>query len=185
MRLPDAPIGCPSAIAPPFTLQFSSNHSAVSPCSSHSCFITPIDWAAKASLSSSISISLSFMPALFNALRIAGTGPRPITAGSTPPCPTAIISTRGVRLYSFTASSLATRTKADPSLMPEAFPAVTVPSGLKAARRVASFSGDVLRFTNSSVSKVIVSFLVVNTTGTISGLNLPPSIAAAALRWEL
>ena len=51
----------------------------------------------------------------------------------------------GVKLYFLTASSLATMVNEAPSLIPEALPAVTVPSALKAGRNLANFSKLVLR----------------------------------------
>ena len=42
------------------------------------------DCAAKASLSSKISISLRVNPAFFSAISVAGTGPYPMIAGSQP-----------------------------------------------------------------------------------------------------
>ena len=51
-----------------------------------------IDWEAKASLSSMRSRSSTPMPARSSALRVAGTGPKPMTAGSTPA--TAVDTTR-------------------------------------------------------------------------------------------
>ena len=73
---PVAATGWPSAIAPPFgfTLAGSSSRS----------FITASDCAANASFSSITSTSSSDRPALSSALRVAGTGPIPIVAGSTP-----------------------------------------------------------------------------------------------------
>ena len=53
--IPDAPIGCPRDIAPPFMLTFSG----LSPSS----LITAKDWAANASLISKRSISSRFQPA--------------------------------------------------------------------------------------------------------------------------
>ena len=73
---PVAPIGWPSAIAPPFGLTFSSS----SPSSS----ITASACAANASLSSITPISSSERPLRSSTLRTAGTGPMPMIAGSTP-----------------------------------------------------------------------------------------------------
>ncbi len=67
--------------------------------------------------------------------------------------------------------------------MPDALPAVTVPSFLNAGFSfespsiVASFLG------NSSLSITTSPFLVLIVTGTISSLNLPSSIAFWALCW--
>ncbi len=86
-----------------------------------------------------------FRSAYFNAFKIAGVGPNPITRGSTPPCPNPITSAIGFKLYFLTASSLATIVNEAPSLIPEALPAVTVPSALKAGCNLAYFSKLVLR----------------------------------------
>ncbi len=80
-----------------------------------------------------------------NAFKIAGVGPNPITRGSTPPCPNPITSAIGFKLYFLTASSLATIVNEAPSLIPEALPADTVQSALKAGRNLANFSKLVLR----------------------------------------
>ncbi len=85
--------------------------------------------------------------------------------------------------FSATAREVTTTAEA-PSLMPGALPAVTVPPSLKAGRSFASVSIVVSRRGHSSASKVTVApFLPGMTTGTISSLNLPASIAAIALRW--
>ncbi len=46
--------------------------------------LTASAWAAKASLASTRSRSLTFQPAFSSALRLAGIGPEPMIAGSTP-----------------------------------------------------------------------------------------------------
>ncbi len=76
---PVAPIGWPWAMAPPSTLTMSSGRP--------SCFITASGTAAKASLISIRSMSLSLQPARSKALRTAGTGPRPNMPGSTAATP--------------------------------------------------------------------------------------------------
>ena len=101
--------------------------------------------AANASFNSTKSRSSIFRSAYFNAFKIAGVGPNPITRGSTPPCPNPITSAIGVQLFFLTASGLATIVNEAPSLIPEALPAVTVPSALKAGRNLANFSKLVLR----------------------------------------
>ena len=59
-------------------------------------------------------------------------------------------------------------TQAAPSLIPEAFPAVTVPSFLKAGRNLAKLSSVVFPRTYSSVLNVISSRLVLIVIGTIN-----------------
>ena len=99
------------------------------------------DCDAKASLSSTRSRSPTSIPARASALRVAGTGPTPMTAGSTPA--TAVESTRAIgRSPSARARSASTTSTAEaPSLMPDEFPAVTEPpSGRNAGRSFASAS---------------------------------------------
>src|SRR5205823_6461310 len=75
-RPPLAPIGWPSAIAPPFTLtRFFGMRSSRS---------TPRDCAANASFSSQRSISSRRRPARSRAFSDAGHGPMPMIDGSTP-----------------------------------------------------------------------------------------------------
>ena len=82
---------------------------------------------------------------------------------------------------SFAFSELMTTTAAAPSLIPEALPAVTVPPSLKTERNLAKPSNEASFLGNSSVSKIIGSpFLCGITTGTISSLKRPASIAATA-----
>ena len=72
---------------------------------------------------------------------------------------------------------------ADPSLRPEALPAVVTPPS-KIGFNLAIFSSFVLRLGNSSVSKTTGAFLRCGiVTGTISSLNRPASIALIARRW--
>ena len=75
-----------------------------------------------------------------------------------------------------------TKTAAAPSLIPEAFPAVTEPSFLKTGRNLDKLSKLASFLGNSSVSKTTGSPLRCGmTTGTISSLKRPDSIAATAL----
>src|SRR5579883_1998364 len=69
-------MGCPSAIAPPFTLSLSLSKPSSLP--------TATDCAAKASLASTRSISAIFSPPFSSASFVAGTGPIPMMRGSTP-----------------------------------------------------------------------------------------------------
>ena len=72
------------------------------------------------------------MPARFSALLVAGRGPIPITAGSTPATAMLFILANGFNPNFFTAASLAKSIAAAPSFMPLLFPAVTVPSLMNA-----------------------------------------------------
>ena len=176
MRQPDAPIGWPMAMAPPFTLTLLVSQ----PIS----LFTAQAWAAKASLISSRSRSCGFQPARSSALRDALTGPMPICAGSRPVVAKLAMRPSGVRPSAAALAALMTITAAAPSLMPEALPAVTPPALSKAGRSPASTSALLLRLRNSSAEKTIGSpFFCAMLTGTISSLNLPASCAAAAFCW--
>ena len=83
--------------------------------------------AAKASLSSIRSMSASFRPARLRAFFVAGTGPVPITAGSTPTTAVATTRTSGLRPSDLAFSSDMTSSAAAPSFSGELLPAVTVP----------------------------------------------------------
>ena len=74
--VPEAPMGCPRAIAPPFTFTFSLGILK--------SLITAKLCAAKASFASIKSRSLIFHPAFSTAYLDAGIGPEPIKEGSTP-----------------------------------------------------------------------------------------------------
>ena len=78
-------------------------------------------------------------------------------------------------------SALITTTAAAPSLIPEALPAVTVPSFLNTGRSLESPSNEASFLGNSSVSNTIGSPRRCGiSTGTISSLKRPASIAATA-----
>ena len=109
-------------------------------------------------------------------MRTAGTGPMPITRGSTPataePTNAPSGSTPSARAF----SSLAITSAAAPSLRPLAFPAVTVPPARKAGLSWASFS--------ALVSGRGCSSRTTSPTATISSSNLPASDAAAQRRCD-
>src|SRR5258708_14755658 len=92
--------------------------------------------AANASLASTRSRSSIFQPAFLSAAREAGIGPVPMIAGSTPAC--AHDTMRASGFLPRLAASLAfiSTNAAAPSLMPDALPAVTVPSLVKAGRNL-------------------------------------------------
>ena len=119
MRAPVAPIGWPSAIAPPLTLTRER--------SSGSSRAQAITWAANASLSSMRSMSERLRPVFFKRAFIAGTGPIPIRAGSTPAEVHAVRRASGSTPAFFAISSVARTRAAAPSVIPEEFPAWTVP----------------------------------------------------------
>ena len=94
------------------------------------------------------------------------------TPASAPPTNVAI----GLTPSSLAFSSDITTIAAAPSLIPEALPAVTYPSGL-IALILARPSAVIPALGFSSVSKRTVSFFFFISTGTISLLNAPSSIA--------
>ncbi len=75
-------------------------------------------------------------------------------------------------------------TAAAPSLMPDAFPAVTVPSLLNAGRNSPSASTVAPARTYSSVANTVVPLRVTISNGTISAAKRPAFCAASALFWE-
>ena len=125
-RAPEAPIGWPMAIAPPLTFTIAGSQ----PMS----LLTASACAAKASFASMRSRSATFQPAFSSALRDAGIGPEPISDGSTPAVAQEAMRASGVRPRFLASSALITTSAAAPSLRPEAFAAVTVPSLAKAGR---------------------------------------------------
>src|SRR5438445_155187 len=80
--------------------------------------MTTIAWIANASFSSISPRSSTSRPARRRALRVAGTGPRPIVRGSTPAAAEDTIRTSGRRPSSRALRSLVIRTAAAPSVMP-------------------------------------------------------------------
>src|SRR5690348_7368442 len=172
-RAPEAPIGCPRAIAPPLTLSLSGSRP--------SCLPTATACAANASLASTRSRSFTVQPAFLSAACEAVTGPMPMIAGSTPVVAHDTIFASGLIPRFFASSALISTSAAAPSLMPEALPAVTEPSLLKAGRSLASVSAVVPWRGNSSVSTTTSPLRVFTVTGTISSLKRPRFCAASAL----
>mmetsp|Transcript_39174 Transcript_39174/g.101311 ORF Transcript_39174/g.101311 Transcript_39174/m.101311 type:complete len:288 (+) Transcript_39174:65-928(+) len=173
IRQPDAPIGCPIAMAPPFTLTFAGSQ-PISLFTARAC-------AAKASFASMMSRSLTVHPALSRHFFEAGMGPVPITFGSTPALAKEQILASGTSPRALAFASDMTRHSAAPSLMPEAFPAVTLPPCfLNAGLSLPKESALVSPLMYSSWSK---TFLPASTF-TICFWNLPAFWAAAAFRWD-
>lgn len=121
---------------------------------------------------------------LFQSLAGGGVGPRPITSGSTPALAQPTMQARGERPRSAASSASMSTRAAAPSFTPEALPAVTTPSFLKAGRNLPSTSMVVPGRGNSSRAKSKDFFFCSTCTGTISSSNTPASSAAAALCWE-
>ncbi len=132
IRAPVMPNGCPTAMAPPWTFRRSG--------STPSCRAEGSTCAAKASLTSTRSMSSMPSPARARACRLASTGPRPITSGESPLTPVDTIRASGARPSSSASVSLMTTRAAAPSLRAQQFPAVTVPSGRNTGSRPASES---------------------------------------------
>ena len=106
--------------------------------------------------------------------------------GSTPPSAPVTNVAIGVTPNSLAFSSLITTTAAAPSLIPDALPAVTTPSGLPEQHlNLLRVSTVVPALGPSSVSTMIVCFLVLTSTGTISSLNFPSAIAFSHFCCEL
>ena len=114
--------------------------------------------AENASLSSIISISSRVKPAFLSAFSDALTGPIPIIRGATPTTAELTILAMGFKLYLARASLEAKSIAAAPSFKPEAFPAVTLPSCLKAVLSFPKTAKELFAFINSSLEKTIGSF---------------------------
>ena len=131
------------------------------------------------------SISATFISSFFISLLTAATGPTPMMEGSTPPRAPPTQVAIGLTPSSLAFSSLITTMAAAPSLIPEALPAVTMPSFLKAGFRRARVSTVVPGRGPSSVSTITEPFLPLTSTGTISSLNLPSAMAFSHFCWLL
>ena len=124
------------------------------------------------------------MPALPSAFWTAGTGPMPMTAGSTPATPLVRQRSLGVRPSSAALRSDMRTTAAAPSLILDALPAVTVPSFLNTGRRVESLSRLVSALGPSSALTTTGSPRRWGTdTGVIWPSNRPSSMADTARWW--
>src|SRR5665213_18129 len=172
IRVPEAPMGWPSAMAPPLTLTLSA--------SKPSSRLTAQACAAKASLASIKSSSDAFHPARSKASLLAGIGPTPITAGSTPTDAQEAMRASGAMPRRAASAAFIKTTAAAPSLMPEALPAVTVPFLSKAGFNFASVSTVVPWRGCSSVSTTTSPLRVFTVTGTISSVKRPDFCAASA-----
>ena len=140
---------------------------------------------AKASFSSTRSMSFGSRPARSSAFRVDGTGPMPITAGSTPAEALLTIRASGSRPSSRARSSVVTTTQAAPSLIWDALPAVTVPPSRKIGLSAASRSSEVSARGPSSAWIVTGSpFGCGTSTVTISSSKRPASAAATARRCD-
>ncbi len=113
---------------------------------------------------------------------MAGTGPMPMSRGSTPALAHPSRRARGVRPRALACSADVNTTAAPPSVIPDEEPAVMMPSpnAVGSFRRlsiVASGRGC------SSRSTTTLCPFTVTVTGAISRAKCPPSAAAFAFRW--
>ena len=175
MRTPLHPSGWPRAIAPPFTFTFS--------ISNPRSLMQAMLCEANASFNSTRSRSFMSRPALCNAFFVAGTGPMPMIAGSTPATAMLTIFAIGFKPYFLTAASEASNIAAAPSLIPLLLPAVTVPSFINAGLSVASFSQKMIPWVFIFFKHRSFPFPAVHGTGMISSLNFPALSAASYFAW--
>src|SRR6266699_1892374 len=132
---------------------------------------------AKASFNSTTFICPTVKPALARTLRVAGAGPIPMTRGATPAAAAATTRAFGVNPWRFTAAAEARSSAHAPSLTPDAFPAVMVPSGLTIGFSFESASSVVSgRGCSSSEKSTGSHFLCGMGTGTISCSILPRDV---------
>ena len=119
------------------------------------------------------------MPARSSSFRTAGTGPMPITRGSTPATALPTKAPSGSMPSACARSSLAITSAAAPSLIPLEFPAVTVPPSRNAGFSAASFSAFVSgRGCSSRVTSPIGDELVVEAAGLVGRRPAPLRLAA-------
>ncbi len=135
----------------------------------------------KASLISTTSRSPTARPARASALRVAGIGPMPMIAGSTPTVANERMRASGCSPCACAKASLVTSTAAAPSVSGEDVPAVTTPSGRNAGRSAANASSEVVGRMQPSSDTTLPSSV---TMGTISSRSRPCARACAALRCE-
>mmetsp|Transcript_13743 Transcript_13743/g.42936 ORF Transcript_13743/g.42936 Transcript_13743/m.42936 type:complete len:310 (-) Transcript_13743:513-1442(-) len=134
---PVAPMGCPRAIAPPFTFTLERSPPV-------QAFAQASGTEEKASFTSTRSMSLMARPALPRTCSVAGTGPSSITTGSRAARPSATTRALGRRPSRCRPRSLQTSRAAAPSQICEAAAAVSTPfarMGLSLARASRFVSG--------------------------------------------
>ena len=124
-------------------------------------------------------MSSRLRPARSRALRVAGTGPMPITSGAQPATAMPRMRARTGRPCARAKAPEVTSSAAAPSVSGELVPAVTEPSASKAGLSSASLSTVVSgRMQPSWRTRPVLPRI-----GTISASNRPSARAAAALRW--
>src|SRR5580658_8577132 len=149
MRPPVAPMGWPRLMPEPFTLS-RSRSSQPQPLS------TASTWGAKASFSSTRSMSSQESPVRSKRRFTAGTGPMPMREGSQPAAAQPTSQPIGSRPSSASLSSATTRQAAAASFCWLALPAVTTPP-FSMAFSLPRLSGVASARTPSSLSKMIGS----------------------------
>ena len=155
-------------------------HVVVFSGSSPSSFSTALYCGAKASLTSTRSMSAIVSPARASALRAAGAGPMPMIDGSTPANPHAISRPSGSSPRASAQARSATTHAAAPSPIPLAFPAVTSPSFLKYGLSPASTSMVVSGRMCSSLRNSTSPLRLLTVTGVTSASKRPASQARLA-----
>ena len=171
IRAPDAPIGWPSAQAPPWTLTIS--------CGSLNSAIAAIVTAANASLTSHRSTSPACQPAFFSAFSIAPAGAVENHAGACAWTAWLTMRATGVRPRARAVDSRISTSAAAPSEMLLALAAVMVPSFLNAGLRVAILSSLALKGCSSNLNTWSPPRALA-VTGAISQSKLPSSLACLA-----
>ena len=171
IRAPEAPIGWPSAQAPPLTLTRS--------CGAPVIAMKAIGTTAKASFTSHRSTSPTDQPSRSSSFRAAGTGAVGKSAGACAWLAWPRIRARTGRPWVAAASAEASTSAAAPSEIDEELAGVTVPSLRKAGFSVGIFSG--LAVAGCSSAATTVSPLrVLTVTGAISASKAPEAWASSA-----
>ena len=172
MRAPLAPIGWPSAQAPPWMLTRS--------CDTSSSCISAIGTTAKASLTSQRSTSLTVQPVFLNSLATAPTGAVENHSGCCACVAWPTMRAIGFAPIFFACDSVIMTSAAAPSLIDELEAAVMVPfSFLNAGLSVGILSSLTLPGPSSMAISVSPP-RPLTVTGTISSLNRPVSVAFLA-----
>ena len=173
IRAPEAPMGWPSATAPPWTLIFSWEIP--------SSFMAANTTTAKASLISKRSISSRVIPARPKTFLMAPMGAVVNHSGSWATEVWATILAMGLRPWALAYSAVVTTTAEAPSLILEALAAVTVPSLSKAGRRLGILARSARKGSSSRSTTVTAPLFPGTSTGTISAAKVPSSAAFRAL----
>ena len=156
----------------------------VYPAKGYSATLAIIDPAAAPTVSITDDAKKIVITRLGDRLRVAGTGPIPMIEGSTPTTSLSPIHASGVRPRSRAADSAASTSDAAPSVMPEEFPACTVPPSRNTGGSLArSCSVVSARGCSSAVMVRSSPFRPATFTGAISDSKRLSLIAAPARLW--